>query len=128
MHLIYASMSVHAAITVHFEEDMYMVQESDGMVDITLVASGRTSFEYTFTVTPMNLTATSKFHCVFRPCIEAVTYNSLYPLSVQTTLTTPIQPLHIRLDLLMRMNLFPHLSYPSPSLMIHTMSLMKTSN
>ena len=61
VHLIYASMSVHAAITVHFEEDMYMVQESDGVVDITLVASGRTSFEYTVTVTPMDLTATSRF-------------------------------------------------------------------
>ena len=61
---MYTSMSVHAAITIQFEEDMYMVDESDGMVDVTLVASGRTSFEYTFTVTPMDLTATSKFDSV----------------------------------------------------------------
>ena len=42
-----------------------MVNESDGMVDVTVIASGRTSFEYTFTVTPMDLTATSKFDSVF---------------------------------------------------------------
>ena len=54
-----------AAITVEFEQDMYMVDESDGMVDVTVIASGRSSFEYTFTVTPMDLTATSKFDTVF---------------------------------------------------------------
>ena len=54
-----------AAITVQFEQDMYMVDESDGMVDVTVIASGRTSFEYTFTLTPMNLTASSKFDSVF---------------------------------------------------------------
>ena len=43
---------------------MYMVRESDGMVDVKVVASGRTSFAYTFTVTPMDLTATSKLHGV----------------------------------------------------------------
>ena len=37
-----------------------MVEESDGMVHVKVVASGRTSFEYTFTVTHMDLTATSK--------------------------------------------------------------------
>ena len=37
-----------------------MVEESDGMVDVKVIASGRTSFEYTFTITPMDLTATSK--------------------------------------------------------------------
>ena len=37
-----------------------MVDESDGMVDVTVAASGGTSFEYTFTVTPVDLTATSK--------------------------------------------------------------------
>ena len=51
-----------AAITVQFEQDMYMAEESDGMVDVRVVASGRTSFEYTFTVTPMDLTATSEFN------------------------------------------------------------------
>ena len=54
-----------AAITVQFEQDMYMVDESDGMVDVTVIASGQTSYEYTFTVTPMDLTATSKFDTVF---------------------------------------------------------------
>ena len=44
---------------------MYMVDESDGMVDVRVAASGRTSFEYTVTVTPMDLTATSKFDSVF---------------------------------------------------------------
>ena len=38
-----------------------MVDESDGMVDVEVATSGRTSFEYTFTVTPMDLTATSEF-------------------------------------------------------------------
>ena len=41
-----------------------MVDESDGMVDVTVIASGRTSFTYMFTVTPMDLTATSKFNSV----------------------------------------------------------------
>ena len=36
-----------------------MVQESDGMVDVMVVASGRTSFSYKFTVTPMDITAES---------------------------------------------------------------------
>ena len=53
-----------AAITVQFEQDMYMVRESDGMVDVRVVASGRTSFAYTFTVTHMDLTATSKIESV----------------------------------------------------------------
>ena len=39
-----------------------MVVESDGMVDVKVSASGRASFEYTFTVTPMDLTATSKLN------------------------------------------------------------------
>ena len=38
-----------------------MVDESDGMVDVRVAASGKTSFEYTFIVTSMYLTATSKF-------------------------------------------------------------------
>ena len=59
------SYSFCAAITVEFEQDMYMVDESDGMVDVTVIASGRTSFEYTFTVNPMDLTATSRFDSVF---------------------------------------------------------------
>ena len=107
-----------------------MVNESDGMVDVTVIASRRTSFEYTFTVTPMERTATSIFDSVLsmKLCIEAVTCNAVYPLSVQTTLTTSIQPLHIRLDLLMTMNLSPHVSYPFLSLMMMTMSVMKTSN
>ncbi len=50
-----------AAITVQFEQDTYMADESDGTVDVEVAASGRTSFKYTFTVTPMDLTATSKF-------------------------------------------------------------------
>ena len=58
------SYSFCAAITVQFEQDMYMVDESDGMVDVTVIASGRTSFTYMFTVTPMDLTATSKFNSV----------------------------------------------------------------
>ena len=37
-----------------------MVREPDGIVDVRVVASGRTSFEYTFTVTAMDLTASSK--------------------------------------------------------------------
>ena len=41
-----------------------MVDESDGMVDVTVNVSGRTSFEYMVTVTPMDLTATSKFDSV----------------------------------------------------------------
>ena len=49
-----------AAITVQFEQDTYMVDESDGMVDVRVAASGKTSFEYTFIVTSMDLTTTSK--------------------------------------------------------------------
>ena len=37
-----------------------MVRESDGVVDVMVVASNRTSFSYMFIVTPMNITATSK--------------------------------------------------------------------
>ena len=59
------SYSFYAVITVEFEQDMYMVDESDGVVDVTVIASGRTSFEYTFSVTPMDLTATSKLDSVF---------------------------------------------------------------
>ena len=59
------SYSFCAVITVEFGQDMYMVDESDGMVDVTVIASGRTSFTYTFTVTPMDLTATSKLDSVF---------------------------------------------------------------
>ena len=58
------SYSFCAVITVEFEQAMYMVDESDGMVDVTVIASGRTSFIYMFTVTPMDLTATSKFDSV----------------------------------------------------------------
>ena len=47
-------------ITVQFEQDTYMVDESDGTVDVKVAASGRTSFNYTFTIIPMDLTATSK--------------------------------------------------------------------
>ena len=49
-----------AEITVQFEQDMYMVRESEGMVAVKVVASGRTSFQYMFTVPPMDITATSK--------------------------------------------------------------------
>ena len=49
-----------AEITVQFEQDMYMVQESEGMVAVKVIASGRTAFQYMFTVTPMDITATSK--------------------------------------------------------------------
>ena len=51
----------YAAITIQFEQDMYMVQESEGMIDIRVVTSGRTSFDYTFTVTSMDITAMSKY-------------------------------------------------------------------
>ena len=50
----------YSEITVQFAQDMYMVRESDGMVDVMVVASERTSFSYMFTVTPMVITATSK--------------------------------------------------------------------
>jgi len=60
-----------AAITVQFEQDTYMVDESDGMVDVKVAASGRTSFEYTFTVTPMDLTATSKLDGLYTVYVYA---------------------------------------------------------
>ena len=44
---------------------MYMVRESDGMLTVKVVASGRTSFQYMFTVTSMNITATSKLDGLF---------------------------------------------------------------
>jgi len=43
---------------------MYMVDEADGMVYIRVIASIRSSFKYAFTVTPMDLTATSKLDSV----------------------------------------------------------------
>ena len=54
------SYSLSTDITVQFEQDMYMVRESEGMVAVKVVASVRTSFKYMFTVTPMDITATSK--------------------------------------------------------------------
>ena len=39
-----------------------MVQEFEGMVAVKVVASGRTSFQYMFTVTPMDITATSRLN------------------------------------------------------------------
>ena len=66
-----------AVITVQFEQDMYMVRESDGMVDVRVVASGRTSFAYTFTVTAMDITATSK--------IDSVLHNVTYVLKLSFT-------------------------------------------
>ena len=51
-------------ITVQFARGMYMVRESDGMVDVMVVASGKTSFSYMFTVTAMDITATSKLEGV----------------------------------------------------------------
>ena len=52
--------SLSTDITVQFEQDMYMVRESEGILTVKVVASGRTSFKYMFTVTSMNITATSK--------------------------------------------------------------------
>ena len=75
--LVKAFLHFCAAITVQFEQDMYMVDESDGMVDVRVAASGRTSFEYTVTVTPgMDLTATSKFDSVFNKYKLDGDYNS----------------------------------------------------
>ena len=36
-----------SAITVQFELDTFMVDKSDGMVEVKVAASGRTAFEYT---------------------------------------------------------------------------------
>ena len=60
-----------AAITVQFEQDTYMVDESDGMIDVKVAASGRTSFEYTFTVTPMDFTTTSKLDGLYTVYVYA---------------------------------------------------------
>ena len=48
-----------------------MVEESDGTVDVRVAASGRTSFEYTFTVTSMDLTATSKLNGFYTVYVSA---------------------------------------------------------
>ena len=48
-----------------------MVEESDGTVDVRVAASGRASFEYTFTVTPMDLTATSKLNGFYTVYVSA---------------------------------------------------------
>ena len=119
-----------AAITVQFEHDMYMVRESDGMVDVTVVASGRTSFAYTFTVTPMDLTATSKLHGVRVMSIATINLaiTPYYELPLQTHLTTFSQPPNMNLFQLMAMNQSPHLSYQFPSLIMSFTSLTKTSN
>ena len=86
-----------------------MVRESEGLVDIRVVASRRTFFQYTFTVTSMDIIATSKLNGV---CVstKVVLHYTPYPFSAQTTLTMSIQPLHIHLDLLMTMNQSHHLS------------------
>ena len=60
-----------AAVTVQFEQDVYMVVESHGTVDVKVAASGRASFEYTFTVTPMDLTATSKLNGFYTVYVSA---------------------------------------------------------
>ena len=52
----------YSEITVQFAQDMYMVRESDGMVDVMVVASEKTPFSYMFTVTPTDITATSTMH------------------------------------------------------------------
>ena len=49
-----------AGITVQFEQDMYVVQESDGMVNVSVVTSGKAAFSYKLAVTSMDITATSK--------------------------------------------------------------------
>ena len=48
-----------------------MVEESDGMVDVRVAASGRTSFEYNFTVTSMDLTATSRLDGFYTVYVSA---------------------------------------------------------
>ena len=50
----------YSEITVQIAQDMYMVRESDGVVDVKVAASEKASFSYRFTVTPMDITATSK--------------------------------------------------------------------
>ena len=49
-----------AGITVQFEQDMYVVQESEGMVNVSVVTSGKAAFSYKLAVTSMDITATSK--------------------------------------------------------------------
>ena len=53
-----------SALVLQFEQGMYMVNESDGMVAIRVIASQRSSFEYTLTVTSIDLTASGKFDSV----------------------------------------------------------------
>ena len=48
-----------------------MVEESDGTVDVRVATSGRTSFEYNFTVTSMDLTATSKLDGFYTVYVSA---------------------------------------------------------
>ena len=62
-----------------------MVRESDGMVDIIVGASGKTSFSYMFTVTPMDITAMSKLVNVVKSVfnvesILTIFYSFLYRL------------------------------------------------
>ena len=54
-----------------------MVDESDDMVDVWVAASGRASFEYTFTIAPMDLTATSQLDSVFNKYKLDGDYNSV---------------------------------------------------
>ena len=136
-------LSFYAAITIQFEQDMYMVQESEGMVDIRVVTSGRTSFDYTFTVTSMDITATSKYMLMVFNSSEnyinllinvqvllksTLSYYTPYSFSMQTLLTTSSHPPHCNSSLLLTTNQSLQLSYQFPSFVILITSLMKHFN
>ena len=55
----------NSAITVRFEEEMYMAFESDGMVSVTILASSPALFSYNIIVTAMDIEAIRKYCIIY---------------------------------------------------------------
>ena len=59
---------VNVAVVVTWEQDMYMLTESDEYIVVTLNSSEPASFPYYVTVTAMDITAVGKqVWCTLRP-------------------------------------------------------------
>ena len=62
----------NSAITVRFEEEMYMAFESDGMVSVTILASSPALFSYNIIVTAMDIEAIRKYWMYVRMYVYSI--------------------------------------------------------
>nr|WNS50027.1 Na-Ca exchanger/integrin-beta4-like protein [Halisarca dujardinii] len=72
-------------ITIEFEFDMYMRNESDALFEVSILASGSASFPYSFEVSFMNIEAVEPFDYVFIPLTRI-----FEPGQTSTTFSVPI--------------------------------------